>query len=196
MHSGPRRPIRTLCAALAVVVGAAACGVTADSSARVDADDNVPGGLLETTTTIEPPGSASASRVSVCLVASDGTLVQTTRPASAPATPATALTSVARPLEPAEVRAGLSTALSADARPTTSVAGGLAMVTLPAGFPEASASDQLAAVAQIVCTLTAQPGVGQVGFEIDGSVIEVPRGDGSTTSDPVSRQDYPATMPR
>ena len=191
-----QRRVPALLSVLAVAGGAGGCGVTADTNARADADDNLPAGLLETTTTINSSGSAPTERVSVCLVAPDGALVQTARPTTAPATPATALTSISNPLEPSEFRAGLSTALSADTRPSTSVSGGLATVKLPPGFPEASATDQLAAVAQIVCTLTAQPGIGQVGFEINCSIIEVPRGDGSPTSDPVSRQDYPATIPQ
>ncbi len=52
------------------------------------------------------------------------------------------------------------------------------------------AADQLKALAQLVCTFTEQRGVGQVQFSVSGSSAEVPRGDGSSTSDPVSRLDY------
>jgi spore germination protein GerM len=78
---------------------------------------------------------------------------------------------------------------------TAKVRKGIADVTLNSDFASNSSADQLTAVAQIVCTLTAQPGIGQVQFELGGTAAAVPRGDGSSTSAPVSRDDYPQLIP-
>jgi spore germination protein GerM len=60
---------------------------------------------------------------------------------------------------------------------------------LPA-ITELGGDEQLLAVAQLVCTLTARPGVGPVSFTLEGAPVDVPTGDGSLTSGPVSRDDY------
>jgi spore germination protein GerM len=70
------------------------------------------------------------------------------------------------------------------------VVDGVGEVDLPPELATLSGDDQRLAVAQLVCTLTGQPGVGPVVFTLDGASIEVPRGDGSLTSGPVSRDDY------
>lgn len=50
--------------------------------------------------------------------------------------------------------------------------------------------DQLLAVAQLTCAVTLEPGVELVRFTRDGASIDVPRADGSLTSDPVEVADY------
>jgi len=50
--------------------------------------------------------------------------------------------------------------------------------------------EQLLAVAQLTCAVTLEPGVELVRFSRDGASIEVPRADGSLTSDPVEVADY------
>ena len=72
---------------------------------------------------------------------------------------------------------------------------GLVTVDLATNFTDLSNSGQLAALAEIVYTATARPGVGQVTFTIDGEPTEVPRGDGSLTSEPVTRLDYAELAP-
>ncbi len=46
------------------------------------------------------------------------------------------------------------------------------------------------AVAQLVLTLTAQPGVGQVVFVIGEDTAQIPRADNTLTNAPVSRDDF------
>ena len=58
-----------------------------------------------------------------------------------------------------------------------------------------SSDDQLLALAQLVFTLTARPGIGQVRFTLRGEAIQVPRADGSLVATPVSRDDYSAVAP-
>jgi spore germination protein GerM len=67
---------------------------------------------------------------------------------------------------------------------------GTARVDLASTVTELGGQEQLLAVAQLVCTLTSRPGVGRVSFSLAGTPVEVPRGDGSLTDEPVSRDDY------
>lgn len=186
-------------AAVSVLLAiAVSCGIPVDDAARVDDDANVPSGLLDidTVTTTTPPAADGAGDVTVCLVGRDGRLVTAVRRVAPPASARSALTSLGGPPSTTERAAGLSSALTADlAVADTSEEAGVATVELSGAFTEASAADQLVAIAQIVCTLTAQAGIGQVRFEIANTTANVPRGDGSTTSEPVTRQDYPQLMP-
>jgi hypothetical protein len=50
---------------------------------------------------------------------------------------------------------------------------------------------QMTAIAQMVFTATELRGVDGVRFQIEGSSVEVPKGDGTLTSSPVNRSDYP-----
>jgi spore germination protein GerM len=51
------------------------------------------------------------------------------------------------------------------------------------------------ALAEIVFTATGRPGVGQVSFSLDGRPVEVPRADGSLTSEPLARTDFRELAP-
>jgi spore germination protein GerM len=70
------------------------------------------------------------------------------------------------------------------------VRAGIAHVDLRSAVSTLGSDDQLLAIAQLVCTLTARPGVGQVSFTLEGSPVDIPSGDGSLTAEPVSRDDY------
>ena len=50
---------------------------------------------------------------------------------------------------------------------------------------------QTIAIAQMVFTATELTSVSGVRFQIEGSAVQVPRGDGTATSSPVTRADYP-----
>ncbi len=68
--------------------------------------------------------------------------------------------------------------------------GGIARVDLGPAVSALPGGEQLLAVAQIVCTLTGRPGVGQVSFTLEGASLAVPKGDGSLVTSPVARDDY------
>jgi spore germination protein GerM len=68
--------------------------------------------------------------------------------------------------------------------------GGIARVDLLSDVSALPTDEQLLAVAQIVCTLTGRPGVGQVSFTLEGARLAVPKGDGSLVTSPVARDDY------
>lgn len=190
----PSRRLALLMSATAAVL--AGCGVPTQENARVAPVKEVPAVLLSpppsTTTTTVPVGPATAL-FTLCLAQSGGPLVAVSRRLPVDATLDDILRALARPPTTEEQSAGLNTAVTPGI--TSTVSAGVAQVVLDTAFGKESATDQLNAVAQIVCTLTSRPGIGQVQFQLKGATTEVPRGDGSTTSKPVSRDDYPKLIP-
>ncbi|HVM41355.1 MAG TPA: GerMN domain-containing protein [Acidimicrobiia bacterium] len=184
---------------LLAVVGTAllalsACGVPGQDEATFVGPDEVPFDLLEpSTTTTVPPTTTTVERprpveVRLCYWRGER------------------LRAVTRDLPPARVQPERLVTLPPSAAQTedglesrvleegfvldVAISGGVARVDLAAPFAGLASDEQLAALAQTVCTLTSQPGVGQVSFTLEGAPVEVPRGDGSVTANPVSRDDY------
>jgi hypothetical protein len=182
-------------ALLVTAVALTACGLPTQNRARAAPDKDVPPGLIgtaATTTTIVPTGPAFTN-ITICLAQSSGPLETVSVRLPGDATIDDVLQALAQPPTAPEERAGLNTAVTPGL--TATVKAGVATVALNADFGTEADTDQLNAVAQIVCTLTARPGIGQVQFALDGTITEVPRGDGSTTSAPVSRDNYPKLIP-
>jgi hypothetical protein len=186
-----RRFLAILVAGLCVF--ASACGIAGAEQGHFDPDDDVPFDLLGTA----PPGTTPISldtgsaSTRICLVGADDLVHpvdRSVRPGFQPIELVDALT--AGPSD-TERSFGLTTALADPGTVTTiDIQGGVAAVDLDAALASRPTTDQLMVVTQLVCTLTGQPGIGQVRFTVDRLPIAVPRGDGSSTSDPVSRQDY------
>ncbi|HYH51235.1 MAG TPA: GerMN domain-containing protein [Acidimicrobiia bacterium] len=91
----------------------------------------------------------------------------------------------------AEFAAGSRTAIS----PQTTLRsarldGDTAVVDLSGALVEVGGEEQILAVAQIVLTATAVAGVGQVRLLLEGQAVEVPRADGTLTSDALRAADY------
>lgn len=173
----------------------AACGVPTQRVAHSTPDAQVPSGLLSptppTSTTLPPTTATSAA--TICLTSAFGPLSTAVR--QVPANPSTnvILKALAQVPTAQEKALGLGTSVASGI--TAKVQKGIADVSLNPEFASNSSTDQLTAVAQIVCTLTEQPGIGQVQFDLGGAAAAVPRGDGSSTSSPVSRDDYPNLIP-
>jgi hypothetical protein len=183
---------------LSAVVVVAACGIPTADRPDVASDDNVPFGLLDpavtTTSTTSPPENPAAA-VSLCLYQAEN-LVTVGREL-----PGIGLFDALRALERQTSRQeraqGLETAIpSPDTIRSASVVAGVARVDLAASFAALPAAEQLRVVAQVVCTATSRPGVGQVLFTLEGAPIDVPRGDGSLAAGAVTRDDYPRIVPR
>ena len=176
--------------AICMLVLAAGCAVPAQDKAQRARDEAVPFALLDPLAPpVIPPASVPSSEpVALCFVR-DGRLVIVSDEIGALGDLRAALDALASP--PADAGPLLRTALTEpsfvrDVR----LLGGIARVDL---LPEVSAlpaDEQLLAVAQIVCTLTGRPGVGQVSFTLQGARLAVPKGDGSLVSSPVARDDY------
>jgi len=180
--------VRTLlvCGVLAIAAG---CAVPAERRAQRAADRSVPFGLLDPAAPpLVPPGPGPASEpVALCFVR-DGHLVAVQVALAAPVSlrePLDALAAPPRGIDP-DLRTALTEPIVNDAR----LVGGIARVDLGPAVSALAGGEQLLAVAQIVCTLTGRPGVGQVSFTLEGARLAVPKGDGSLVTSPVARDDY------
>jgi spore germination protein GerM len=175
---------------LALVLACAACSVSAERSAQLRDDEAVPFGLLEPEVPpLFPPDTTSATeRVSLCFVEGE-----TLSSVDVALDPPVALDDVVSALNdpPAVDDRALRTVI-ADPPLVREVrlAAGVARVDLRPAVSALGGDDQALAIAQVVCTLTARPGVGLVSFTLEGAPVDVPRGDGSVTSGAVSRDDY------
>jgi hypothetical protein len=91
----------------------------------------------------------------------------------------------------AEREQGLTSALGAMTLTDRSPPRSRNVTVQVAEAPEDNArSDEYLAYGQIVCTLTARPDVDAVVFTRDDERLEVPRGDGSLSSEPLRARDY------
>jgi spore germination protein GerM len=189
-------------AGLALTGLSTGCGVATDGSFDAFSDDEIPFGLADpaTTTTTEPTTAPATTaspttvvdpfiKVTLCFVRADRLLEVERRVPSRPSA-----TEVIRLLleGPATnpVEEALRSALPAESVGEVRVVGGVALLSVNPALRELVAKEQTLAIGQLVCTLTAQRGIGQVSFEIDGQPVEVPRADGTVTPLPMSRDDF------
>ncbi len=187
------RVLRGLAAVAALLV-LAACGVTTQRSPHQIDDANIPFGLAD-----RSPGGATAStgaatfQYYIYLVSGDR-LQAVKRGKTTPATPTAVLRTLTKGPTSGEADAGLRTLLDPGTTvDRVTVRGDLATIDLN-GDPETfrPGSDQSLALAQLVYTATALPGVSRVQVRLSGDPAEIPRGDGTLTTGPVRRSDYPA----
>lgn len=186
--SGLRRARWLLGCALAVISGA--CAVSEEQRAQVRDDGSVPFGLLDQDTPplLPPVTAVPTETVSLCFARAGGLVV-----VQASLDPTSELLDVVDALSDLPDTAGSSVRTAIGEPPLVSevrLVAGVAQVDLLPGITALGGDEQVMAVAQVVCTLTARPGVGLVSFTLEGSPIDVPRGDGSLTGGPVSRDDY------
>jgi hypothetical protein len=182
---------------LGLVVGAlAGCGVPADSGPRVIPPDDLPAELVEPAP--PPPVSTTVpvtERLSVYLVLDDR-LVEVSRDTRPPPTPRLALAALLAGPTAEEAAAGIRTAIGTTSGVATGDAqGGTVEIELGPSFEAAGGSEQVLAIAQIVYTLTAVPGVDGVDFTLSGRAVEVPRGDGTLTGEALRRDAFPNLAP-
>ena len=186
-----RTSILVMCSLVVLGVG---CAVSAQDQAQTARDEAVPFALLDPEApSIVPPASGPSSEPVVLCFVRDGRLVLLTHELAAPTDLRAPLDALALP--PPDAGPLLRTALTQpsivrDVR----LLGGIARVDLLPHVSALTADQQLLAVAQIVCTLTARPGVGQVSFTLEGARLAVPKGDGSLVNSPVARDDYAGLM--
>jgi hypothetical protein len=171
--------------ATAIAAGAlllAACGVPIDSVPTALPKDAVPFGLLESspptsTTTLPRPATVE---VQLFLVSPTGRLVPVYHPVPFPPSLSSAMASLIDGPTNAESAAGLQSAVPAQTDLiSATVSGGVATIDLGGTFGQLVGQAQIDAVAQIVFTATAQPGVTDVVFELNGSPVAVPTASGA-----------------
>ena len=74
------------------------------------------------------------------------------------------------------------------------LAEGVATIDLSDDFQSVVGPEQVLALAQLVYAATEIPGVTAVRFSIGGDPIDAARGDGSLSTSPVGRDDYPGAL--
>ncbi len=185
--------------------GLVACGTPPEDSPRLVSDDEQLFAASETTASTTtstttpltlPPATLPAQEtqdVTIYFVDEDDFLVPSERELRSP----TDLTSVLGVLlegpNELEARIGRRSTLPPAAVTRVNVNRGVAEVTLmPNLFDEILPGDQVLAFGQLVLTLTAQPGIGQVEFSSAGEPISVQKGDGSLArpGTPLTFEDY------
>lgn len=178
----------------ALVVLAAGCAVPAQDEAQTARNESVPFALLDPQAPpIVPPESGASSESVVLCFVRDDRLVIVSDELAAPVGLRAPLDALV--LTPADAGPHLRTALTEPSIVReVRLLGGIARVDLSVHVSALPADEQLLAVAQIVCTLTARPGVGQVSFTLEGARLAVPKGDGSLVNSPVARDDYAGLM--
>jgi hypothetical protein len=181
--------------ATALVLLVSACGVpTHDAAHKVDTKD-VPFELLDERAG-PPVRDAFGDTEKLIYFARDRRLVPTSRKLPPDSSLSRILDALGRGPNRNEVEAGLRSTLPDESRfPEVGIARGTATVDLDRRFTSLSGEDQVIALAQLVYTITGQPGIGLVRFTLDGRPTEVPRANGELTSGPVSRDDFAAVAP-
>jgi spore germination protein GerM len=90
-----------------------------------------------------------------------------------------------------EASHGLRSALPGSLRLThVETSGDTAVADLTAGLSAVSSQEQALALAQLVYTVTARPGIEALRVLVDGQRVEVARADGTLTNGDVTRSDY------
>jgi spore germination protein GerM len=181
---------------LAAAVGVAGCGVPSDSRPRTLSASGVPFGLLAPTTptSTEPSGTDSAHLPTAdiyFLAPAGGPLVSVRHTVADPITLTSVLEALLSGPSQGEQAAGFESLISTQTKlQSAQVVDGVAHVDVSREFLEVSGPEQIVALAQIVYTATALPGVNSVAFSIDGKPREVPTQDGTLTQKPLTRNDY------
>ena len=175
-----------------MLMSVAGCSVAGSKHATEIGDDQVPYSLLDPEA---PPAVpiVGGRGIEVCLL--DGETVVVIDRRIEEAAGLLDIISGLSATSARETAAGLQTAVGgADEIHDVTLRGGIAAVDFTATAAQTLTQDPLATIAQIVCTLTRQPGIGSVRFTADGAAIDVPRSDGSLTDAPVAREDYESLL--
>ena len=191
-HSTRWLPIAAVaCAALA----STACGLPTANSPTAIARSAVPYHLLDPpTTTTTTPGTPPAVGVAeqIFLVSPDGHLVAAGREVAVPASSSQVLGALLAGPTATESASGIQSFLTGTGvRATVTDSGGIATVNFNTSPIQVVGPDQTLAIAQVVYTVTQEPDITGVTFEIGGKPIEVPTATAAAqVPGPVSRADY------
>lgn len=186
------RGVAALCLMLTALHG---CGIPVEERARPLSRGEVPSSLPNR---VSPPtsrlGDPSVALAELFFVR-DSRLAAVRREASATPSVEDILAGLMRGPTSVERSDGLRTALAGPVRLAGMEAAGVPVVDVAESFAQIEGEEQILALAQLVFTLTGVPGVDGVAFALSGRVVEVPTGDGTLKSGPLSRQDFAAVAP-
>jgi hypothetical protein len=178
-------------AAAALLLLAVSCGVSTDSGPRTLPRSAVPFDLLKPTSTVRRTAPvAVTTEVPVYLVGGQR-LVVVRRLVESPPSLFRALESLLAGPTAEEAGMGLRSAVTNQTRLlSVRVQSGVATIDLGGEFATIGGQDQILAVAQLVYTATGAKGVFGVKLSLDGRPVEVPRGDGTLSDQPLKPADY------
>jgi spore germination protein GerM len=179
-----RTPVNTALLGIAIVVGVAGCGVPVDTQPSALSRNGIPFDLLQPTpssTTATTTPSPIEVPVKIFLIAANGHLVPVARDVAVSAPDlATVLGALVAGPTDAESAAGLQSALTTQTTVLgATIAGHVATVNLGGTFGQLVGPPEIQAVAQVVFTASALPGVTGVTFELSGLPVEVPVASGA-----------------
>lgn len=185
------RPRFRLVASLLAAIVLAGCGVPTDERPRDIASRRVPFELLAPSSTTSTTAAPVISTVVPVYMVVNEKVVPLPREVLAPAVLTRLLAALLKGPTVEESDSGLRTAIPNDTRLLSArLDGSIATIDLSGELLAVSGQEQILALAQIVFTATELPGVAGVRFALDDKPIEVPRADGTLTSDPLRRSDY------
>lgn len=190
------RPVVVVVAALCAVFGLAGCGLGSQSRAEPLPHHEVPFDLLSPAPNSGNPPGAPAAEAVILYFLREGRLVAVARELPAPAAVDARLSALAAGPTTVEAAEGLSSAVSAPgSAPTGLISFNQMTINLTPSFEQLATKEQVEALAQLVYTATAIPGITAVTFRINDKPVAVPKEDNSTTEGPVTRQDYRSLAP-
>lgn len=196
-RTGGQRPHRVRhWAAVSLGCGAglllAACGVGVDPAPHTLS--HVPYGLMRPA----PPTTTAAAPSAYVTIYLAGTrrLVAVSRSVAAPVTVGTVLRAVAAGPTAQQAAEGWSSPISSAAPLSFEhLVNTTATIDVSSSFTTLAEKEQEVAIAQLVYTVTAFPGIGSVEIRIHGRRVEVPTANGTLTRGPLDRTDYGSLAP-
>ncbi|MGV3760042.1 MAG: GerMN domain-containing protein [Actinomycetota bacterium] len=195
-----RRWLISLLAASVVLGG---CGVTAEDEPELIAGDEVPGDLLDPSSTTSTPREGATAAITVYLLQRTGSatqLVPVTREVEDPARPGERIEALLQPTSEDEKSTGLTSSIPADTvllgTPTLDPERQELTLNFSEELFSVEGSELSQAFAQIVWTVTELEGVRRVRFLIEGEAQRAPDADGVEQDGAVSTADYWSLRPR
>ncbi len=183
-----RRARAGLTAAVAAVV-LAACGVPLEEEPRTVEPPRGPFAAAGSPTPASPPQAGTVAQP-LYFVRGDRLVAVLRRVQTLPGVRDHVEDLVAGPTR-AEADAGLANALGGDTViGAVRLEGSRAIVDLEDAPESGGRSDEVLALGQVVCTLTARADVATVSFWQEGQALGVPRADGSLSQAPLTVADY------
>lgn len=192
---------RLVAAATALALLAGGCGLSVDDQPQKLSAEEVPFDLLApqpTSTTTSTTVPAATRTMEVFLVDREGRLTAVERRLPTPVTVKELIDALLAGATDDEAEAGLRSVIPSETR-LLGVGrredGRTVVLDFSAepGFPQGG--EGITAIAQVVFTASQLEGISGVTFAFGGVPTEVPRGDGSITSAPLFRRDFPARDP-
>ncbi len=178
---------------LSAVLLVGACGVPTDDKPRVVDREALPGPLRPPESTPTPSTGARVTASARVYLVREGRLQGVTRAVAAPPGLPAVLDALLLGPTPEEQHRGLRSALTSDVRLDTAVNSGVALIDVTPLTVEGE--EQILAVAQLVFTATAVPGIHSVSISLEGRPVEVPTGDGTLKAAPLERADFASVAP-